>query len=231
MPGWSERESAEKFGGMIRDFVSKPDFSPRQLQTVATLSRWFQLECVAHELVSQLGPTLRAGPFAGMRLIPVQLGSVLMPKVLGTYEAEIAHLFADLGRSRRVVDVGCAEGYYAVGCPFAHPHIHTLAYDTSKAAQNRCRQAAEMNEVADRIEFRDYCAPEDMADLAEGETLFVIDIDGGEIDLLCALPAERLGRAELIVEAHRYGATTTEVAIIPHFAATHDVTIYRQTAK
>ena len=231
MSGWSERERAEEFGGMIRDLVSKPDFASRDLQTVASLSRWFQLECLAHTMAVRLGPTVRKGPFAGMELIPVQLGSVLMPKILGTYESEIAHLFADLGRFRRVVDVGSAEGYYAVGCPYAYPHIRTLAYDTSEAAQRRCRQAAELNGVADRVEQREFCTPDELARLADDGTLFVIDIDGGEIDLLCALPAERLARAEMIVEAHKYGATTTEEAIVPHFAATHEVTIYRQQMK
>ncbi len=231
MPGWRERERAEEFGGTIRDLVSKPDFASRDLQTVATLSRWFQLECLAHTMVGQLGATVRSGPFVGMRLIPVQIGSVLMPKILGTYESEIAHLFADLRRFRRVVDVGSAEGYYAVGCPFANSHIRTLAYDTSAAAQLRCRQAAELNGVADRVEQREFCTPEELARLADGDTLFVIDIDGGEIDLLCALPAERLARAEMIVEAHKHGATTAAEAILPHFAATHDVTIYRQKTK
>lgn len=231
MPDWTEKERAASIGAKIRTLVNKADFGPKDLQAVATLSRGFQAEALAQEMVRQLGANVGAGPFAGMRLVPVQLGSMLMPKILGIYEAEIAHLFADLRRFGRVVDVGSAEGYYAVGCPFANPQIETLAFDTNASAQRICRQAAELNGVADRLQQFDFCRPQDLADLADEGTLVVVDIDGGETDLLCTLPSSSLKRAEIIVETHKRGSSTTQEAIIPHFAATHDVTVYRQTVR
>ena len=228
---WSERERAAFFAAQIRDLVCKEDVDALDLLTVANLSRGFQVESLANQLVNRLGPVVRSGPFAGMRLVPVQLGSLLMPKILGTYESEIAPFFHNLDRYKRLVDVGSAEGYYAVGCPFAHPHIETLAFDTDLSAQRLCRQAADLNGVTDRVQQFGLCTPQELSDLADGETLIVVDIDGGEIDLLCALPARALARADIIVETHKHGSSTTQDRIIPHFSATHDIIVYRQVLK
>src|SRR4051812_47368421 len=56
-----------------------------------------------------------SGPFRGMRYTACAAG--VAPKVLGTYERELHDWI--VGLSSRgyecVVNVGCAEGYYAVG--------------------------------------------------------------------------------------------------------------------
>jgi hypothetical protein len=190
----------------------------------------YRVEHLASAIIDGIGAVVQSGPFRGMQLVPVQMGSLLMPKVLGTYESEISHLFADLSAFDRVVDIGSAEGYYAVGCPFANPHLRSIAYDANVGAHAVCRQAAEKNGVSDRVEQRHYCSFDELASLATPGTLIVIDIDGGEVDLLCSQPAERLGQATIILEVHKAGSTTTEVDIVPHFSRTHDIEIFRQGA-
>src|ERR1700722_7380135 len=61
--------------------------------------------------------TVMAGPFAGMGYIESSVGSAHIPKLLGIYEGEIAPCIEQICRSRPelVVDLGAAEGYYAVG--------------------------------------------------------------------------------------------------------------------
>src|SRR5438105_426555 len=71
--------------------------------------------------------TVLDGPFRGLRYPSASsLHSGLLPKLLGTYEAELHGPIEHLLKSRTygaVVDVGAAEGYYAVGfalrCPEA----------------------------------------------------------------------------------------------------------------
>lgn len=73
---------------------------------------------VAAHLERMLGLTVRRGPFAGLRYPSHDaVGSSLWPKLLGSYEAELAPTFEALCATpyRTVVDVGAAEGYYAVG--------------------------------------------------------------------------------------------------------------------
>ena len=231
MARWNEAVQAAECGRQIRALLASDDVGAGAVLQAASLSRGFQVQRLAHWLVNTVGPQTLSGPFRGMRIVPMQLGSLLMPRLLGTYESEIAHLFAALGRFDRVVDVGSAEGYYAVGCLVAAGHLRTIAFDTSAQAIACCQRAAELNGVADRLDLRGYCTSEELVSLADPRTLVVIDIDGAELDLLLACPPAGLAAAEMIVEAHRWRQSTTGEPIAAHLAATHTVTIYRQHAK
>ncbi|MCS7063959.1 MAG: hypothetical protein NZM04_07975, partial [Methylacidiphilales bacterium] len=64
------------------------------------------------------GNRVRHGPFAGMVYEnDTFCCSAIAPKLLGSYEREIQPWIESLllDRWEGVVDVGCAEGYYAVG--------------------------------------------------------------------------------------------------------------------
>lgn len=229
MKRWSEDEQAQGLRDFVRDLVDKPAFTGADAIAISKTSNMFRVRRLATNMVNQYGTTVFSGPFKGMRLVPVQLGSLLMPRILGSYESELAPIFSDLSRFNRLVDVGSAEGYYAVGCPFANPHLRTIAFDTDERVREVCGRAAALNGVADRVEQRGLCAPDDLAELATPDTLILVDIDGGETDLLCGASAAKLARAEIVVEVHHKGSGTTETDIIPHFAATHDITVIRQS--
>src|SRR5215208_3855790 len=64
-----------------------------------------------------------SGIFAGMRYVRDAVGGQLYPKLLGTYELELVPVIQALNRKRvaRIVDVGAAEGYYAVGLALCNP--------------------------------------------------------------------------------------------------------------
>jgi hypothetical protein len=59
---------------------------------------------------------VESGPFAGMKYLPGFCEGIL-PKLLGSYEQELwpaLHSIASLP-IQAVINIGCAEGYYAVG--------------------------------------------------------------------------------------------------------------------
>src|SRR4051812_42950342 len=62
-------------------------------------------------------PVVLNGPFKDMRFVCLGTSSGELPMVLGSFEAELHdHLERFLARAPRVVvNIGCAEGYYAVG--------------------------------------------------------------------------------------------------------------------
>ena len=228
MAQWSELHQAEALRAYLGTLIERPTFGVDEAIAAARATNMYRVEHLASALIGAIGLKVQSGPFRNMQLVPVQMGSLLMPKLLGTYESEISHLFEDLSAFDRVVDIGSAEGYYAVGCPFANPHLRSIAYDADVKAHAVCRQAAERNGVSDRVEQRHFCSFDELASLADARTLIVIDIDGAEVDLLCSQTAERLARATIIMEVHQVGSTTTEADIIPHFARTHDIQIFRQ---
>src|SRR5688500_985732 len=71
------------------------------------------------------GLSVRRGPFHGMTYpeSAVGLAEQLVPKLLGSYECELHGALEQViqGDYEQVVDIGAADGYYAVGLARALP--------------------------------------------------------------------------------------------------------------
>src|SRR5215475_10211632 len=104
-----------------------------------------------------LGDTVVAGPFATMTIperAPWDDGNS-GAKLLGSYEHELHDTIAqtEWREPKVVVNVGCAEGYYAVG--FAKKwNIPVYAWDTDQAALDLCADYAKRNKVGDKVTLR-----------------------------------------------------------------------------
>lgn len=149
---------------------------------------------------------IQAGPFKGM-IYPESAahGSALMAKLLGTYENEIAAAITTLlsPQTRLVVDVGAAEGYYAVGFALRCPQAMIHAYDTAEEARRLCQQMAEANGVIDRVKVHSLCGTQDLMALPDQSgTVIIIDCEGGEVGLVTPEVAGHLKRAHFVVECH-----------------------------
>lgn len=145
-----------------------------------------------------------AGPFKGMRYGWASVGSVLTPKILGTYERETAPFMEKILSSAydSIIVVGCAEGYYAVGLARALPNARVHAFDIEKKAQTFTRLAARLNHVADRVHVGAECDFATFERLHQGRTLVVCDIEGAELQLLNPERAPSLLRSDILVEIH-----------------------------
>lgn len=64
-----------------------------------------------------LKPYIYSGPFRGMKYLRASTGSVILPKLIGTYENELHFVFNEIRGNNydQFIDVGAAEGYYVVG--------------------------------------------------------------------------------------------------------------------
>ena len=63
------------------------------------------------------------GPFQGMRYLALAYCSEVLPKLVGTYECELIPGIEAICQAGcdRIVDIGAAEGYYAVGMALRNP--------------------------------------------------------------------------------------------------------------
>src|SRR5450755_4173812 len=91
--------------------------------------------------------TVQTGPFAGLRLHDVQTwgkGEDVGPQLLGVYEQELhAPLQGFLTKNpSTIINVGCAEGYYAIGLGLRLPQARVWAFDIDARAQDACRANA-----------------------------------------------------------------------------------------
>ena len=77
-----------------------------------------------------------SGIFKGMKYVKSSYGSCYMPKILGIYEREISEaLINALQNSDLFINVGAAEGYYAVGAGLKFPELKVIAYEEALIAR------------------------------------------------------------------------------------------------
>jgi methylase of polypeptide subunit release factors len=87
------------------------------------------------------------------------LGSALLPKLPGSYESEVHAALEMLLKQdySTIVDIGCAEGYYAVGLALRLPNARICALDTDSRARDSCAEMARLNCVDGRIQIGSFC--------------------------------------------------------------------------
>src|SRR5262249_43020464 len=127
-----------------------------------------------------------SGPFAGMTLLPEACD--LPSKLLGCYEAELHLAIAKaVGRNPTVVvNIGCGQGYYAVGLARLLPRARVFAFDINAESQEICRRVAVANQVSDRLMVAGKCEIEVLRQVSgqAERPLLVVDCEGAELELL-----------------------------------------------
>jgi hypothetical protein len=170
------------------------------------------------------------GPFRGMAYVKRSHGSAYYPKLLGTYERELGHLWTveHLERFRFVADIGCAEGYYLAG-------IHHLlsrrsndrettfvGYDISSTALAEARNLLTLNGVKN-YELKRSGLETDLSH-APTPALLICDIEGSEREVLAAGPMKALAQMHIIVEVHdEPGSSCVLDLLMTRFSATHEI--------
>lgn len=173
-------------------------------------ARWRTLSALSRvattRYLARRGARIQAGPFAGMQYIDRSFCSGLTPKLIGTYEQEIRGVVEDaLSTYDAFVDVGAAEGYYAVGLAYAAPQATVHAFEAEPDAQGLLRSLASLNGVADRVEVLGLCRDGDLCRVVQPgkKTLVICDVEGHEADVLACLPSAH-PTADVLVEIHEF---------------------------
>ena len=191
---------------------------------------------IAAAFVERYGLVVQAGPFEGMRYVDGAAGSSFVPKLVGSYEAELHPILERVLASRYdvVVDIGAAEGYYAVGLALRLPSpLRVYAFDSNRRARGLLKEMARVNGVKDLVVIGGTCSTVDLeACLRTGaRALVVSDCEGYELELLRLDVVPALRRAELIVELHDHFAPGTSATVLGRFRATHEVTLVATTRR
>jgi hypothetical protein len=162
-----------------------------------------------------------------MRYIERSVWGAYVPKLLGTYELEL-HPFIEQAISSkptRLIDIGGAEGYYAVGLLLRLTDAKLLVFEQLEDARSAIRQLAAANSVTERLEIANSCTPELLQKALETDapTLVVCDVEGYERELLDLDKVPGLARADILAEVHDAQVAGVSDLLKQRFAATHDV--------
>ena len=196
------------------------------------LAKW-RSELVGNTILERSGTRVLHGPFKGMDYAVRASEGSRAARLLGAYEASLAPVIeAIIARDYPlVIDVGCAEGYYAVGLALRMPNSRIMARDDNPKAQDLCRIHAARNGVEARVEIGGRMEHADFSICTAQATLVLCDIEGAEADLLDPIAAPGLLQADILVESHEVMRPGLTDLITRRFAPTHTITrIDRQLA-
>ena len=173
-----------------------------------------------------------AGPFRGMRISLSALSKRhLLGYILGSQECELREVVGRIidRRYPRIVNVGAADGYYAIGLALRTPAAQVEAFETLPEFHPVIARSARLNGVADRIALHGTCSTAALdRSLAQtdGPVLLVMDIEGGERELLDPDAVPELRRADILVETHDAFVPDVTDTLIERFWPTHHIECY-----
>jgi predicted O-methyltransferase YrrM len=168
---------------------------------------------------------VQSGPFKGMKYTrSAVLSRQAIPSLIGQYERQIyPALLAAAEEADVIIDVGHAEGYYAVG--LARMGKRVVAFDADWHERRLCRAMAAANGVADRITVRSWCSGKALRELTQGRRALIFsDIDGGELYLFTDDVIDSIRHCALIVEVHGVSSEENE-KFVRRFRASHEVEV------
>jgi hypothetical protein len=165
---------------------------------------------LALRAAEQFGYAVQSGPFIGMKYTrSAVLSRHATPALLGVYERQL-YPFLEVAAQRcdLVIDIGSAEGYFAVGLGRLGNRVVT--FDADPHERKICREMAAVNKVSDRVTVESWCTPSKLIGLVERKRrpLVISDIDGGELALFTPEVVSATRHCDLIIEMH--GKDVTE---------------------
>lgn len=149
------------------------------------------------------------GPFKGLQLVdnlkwnPQSKASML----LGLYEKEICDLLrqeSDLGK-KILVDLGAADGFYAVGSLHARLFEYAFCFESSEKGRSALQRNALINGVEKKVKVFGEASIDWHLNLPKdqlNDMVIIFDIEGAEFELLTPSVLATLKESTLIVELH-----------------------------
>jgi hypothetical protein len=169
--------------------------------------RWLRQRGVldlAVKVAEYLEYTVQSGPFQGMRYT---LAAVLThhstPNLLGTYERQLYPFLEEAAvRCDQIIDIGSAEGYFAVGLARLTGRP-VAAFDSNGSERKMLQEMVALNQVSHLVSVSPWCSAARLVDLVSRKRALVFcDIDGGEFSLFTAEVVEALHDCDVFIELH-----------------------------
>ena len=207
--GWSFAKIVIRFGEWFRYEKSKLD----HLQATQILKEYFK------------DLTVKLGYFKGLKYPSFSsFGSSLFPKLSGSYESELFPFFKEMETKKydTIMDIGCAEGFYAIGLALKYPNATVEAFDIEPEARRLCRMMAEVNNVNHQISISEACTPAHIKNIDTNLSTFIIcDCEGYERTLFNEDNIKSLINADVLIELHPMHVKDVKEYLLQLFDKTH----------
>lgn len=201
---------------------------PLPLIRLALLSLSFEFRRRASEELGREFAEIREGLFAGGLVRPSPWsGTQYWPaQVAGAYEHVVLEFISSLGPLDTVIDLGAAEGFYALNLRSTDMAKKVIAFDSDPAAVEILDAAAKKHNIAN-FELGGRATSSEVKNLVlrevRGNNLLISDIEGAEFELFTEDVILALTYWCVIIELHEFGDTEASKGLKQKFIPTHDV--------
>ena len=160
--------------------------------------------------------TILHGPFKDLKYQePHPYGDSVYNKRYGTYEKEIQELI-NISIDKKydnIINIGCGEGYYAVGLALKCPNSNVFAYEIEPKAKEMCKTMAELNGVSNiLIKSKKNISDIDFA--KDSKNLILCDCEGCESHIFNDYNIMIMKDFDFIIETHDFAyQNITEILI------------------
>ncbi len=176
------------------------------------------------------GGVVLNGKFKGMKYPKKFNARTYYPKLLGSYESELNVVIEKLFKRSYdlIIDIGCADGYYAVGFALKFPNSLILAYDTDSEILELCREMSVLNKTQERIVLGGLFTKENLMSLDKDKSgLIFCDCEGYERYLFDIDVANHLRNYDFIIETHDFIQIDISTFLTKSFIDTHKVELIK----
>jgi hypothetical protein len=192
------------------------------LLRVAWIDRFFVFAAYQHKRILRrrlegrleglglYGNIVQNGPFKGMAYPDSGVWvSCRFEKVIGFYEFEvypwIEQILESKVRFTSIVNIGAADGYFAVGLGRLFEGAPVFAFEAADDRYRSLVRLGELNGLSARLSAGKWCAPADLLSLKVGSNPLVIcDVDGYEDILMDPEVVPWLRSATILLEVHEF---------------------------
>lgn len=178
-------------------------------------------------IVRKVSPELQVlnGPFQGLKYPSLDITeATLVPKIVGSYESQLHTILQRIFDTpySDIIDVGCAEGYYAVGFASRMPNTTIHCFDVNESDLNFCRRMAKHNNLNNLI-YNNLCTQATLINFNfKGRGLIFSDCEGFELELFTEEVVGKLTNVDVLVELHDNVNPIISSEILMRFQHTHN---------
>ena len=171
------------------------------------------LDFIRHDInrriLKSVRPLVLFGPFKDLEIVEPSAwdaASATASKILGLYEQEVLLEIQKLGRFKTLINIGAADGYYGFGMLKAKLCEEVIFFESNSESRqqiiNRNISLENTNQIypeATEVSLNSVLSKINLKD-----TLFIVDIEGGEYNLFSETLLNIIKTSTIILEIHEF---------------------------
>ena len=213
-----------KIRDKIRSFLVGNKFGLFILKLLNSIFKYFdRISFFYYESKFTNNPVVQSGIFKNLRYPKIySYMSVIFPKLMGIYEKQLHKPISEFKKNNydTIINIGAAEGYYAVGMALCFPQSKVAAIDINIDALNFLKKMSILNNTQDRVKIINSDAKIFLEKIDPNQSYLVIcDCERCEFDIFSEKSIENLKKSDLIIEMHyRFGDKDIEKMSPPEYS-------------